>query len=147
MITPQVQRAYDDAKEVYLKHGINVDEILEKLKEIKISMHCWQGDDVRGFMNKDQELTGGISVTGNYPGAARTPEELRQDLEKAYSLIPGKHKLNLHAIYLDTDEKVDLDEIEPRHYKKWVEWAKKKELVLILIQLVFLIRNQKMVLH
>jgi L-rhamnose isomerase len=79
-------------------------------------------------MNKDQVLTGGISVTGNYPGAARTPEELRLDLEKAYSLIPGKHKLNLHAIYADTEEKVDLDEIEPRHYTKWVEWAKEQGL-------------------
>lgn len=120
----QIKRDYDAAKELYASHGINTDEVLEKLKKIKISMHCWQGDDVKGFMNKDQDLTGGISVTGNYPGAARTPEELRMDLEKAYSLIPGKHKLNLHAIYADTDEKVDLDEIEPRHYSKWVEWAK-----------------------
>ena len=83
-----------------------------------------RGDDVRGFWNADGELTGGILSTGNYPGAARTPEELRQDIEKAYSLIPGKHKLNLHAIYLDTDEKVDLNEIEPRHFQKWVDWAK-----------------------
>ncbi|MDM5224079.1 L-rhamnose isomerase [Peribacillus sp. NJ11] len=120
----QIKRDYDAAKELYASHGINTDEVLEKLKKIKISMHCWQGDDVKGFMNKDQDLTGGISVTGNYLGAARTPEELRMDLEKAYSLIPGKHKLNLHAIYADTDEKVDLDEIEPRHYSKWVEWAK-----------------------
>ncbi|MFD6441601.1 L-rhamnose isomerase [Peribacillus sp. NPDC060186] len=120
----QIKRDYEAAKELYASHGIDTDEVLEQLKKIKISMHCWQGDDVNGFMNKDQVLTGGISVTGNYPGAARTPEELRLDLEKAYSLIPGKHKLNLHAIYADTEEKVDLDEIEPRHYTKWVEWAK-----------------------
>ncbi|MCO0597521.1 L-rhamnose isomerase [Peribacillus butanolivorans] len=120
----QIKRDYEAAKELYASHGIDTDEVLEQLKKIKISMHCWQGDDVNGFMNKDQVLTGGISVTGNYPGAARTPEELRMDLEKAYSLIPGKHKLNLHAIYADTEEKVDLDEIEPRHYTKWVEWAK-----------------------
>ncbi|MFJ7848909.1 L-rhamnose isomerase [Peribacillus sp. NPDC097206] len=120
----QIKRDYQAAKELYANHGINTDEVIEKLKEIKISMHCWQGDDVNGFMNKDQGLTGGISVTGNHPGAARTPEELRKDLEKAYSLIPGKHKLNLHAMYTDTDEQVDLDEIEPRHYTKWVEWAK-----------------------
>lgn len=126
MITPQVQQAYDAAKEIYAKHGIDTDKILEKLKEINISMHCWQGDDVRGFLNQEQELTGGISVTGNYPGAARTPEELRQDLEKAYSLIPGKHKLNLHAIYADTEEKINLDQIEPHHYTKWVEWAKEQ---------------------
>ncbi|MEK4535089.1 L-rhamnose isomerase [Peribacillus sp. FSL K6-1552] len=124
----QIKRDYEAAKELYASHGIDTDEVLEQLKKIKISMHCWQGDDVNGFMNKDQVLTGGISVTGNYPGAARTPEELRLDLEKAYSLIPGKHKLNLHAIYADTEEKVDLDEIEPRHYTKWVEWAKVKGL-------------------
>lgn len=117
MISPQIQDAYE-----YANHGIDTDQALEKLKAIKISLHCWQGDDVRGFINKDQPLTGGISVTGNYPGAARTPEELRQDLEKA------KHKLNLHAIYVDTDEKIDYDEIEPRHYQKWVDWAKKHKL-------------------
>lgn len=115
---------YEAAKELYARHGIDVDAVLEKLEEVKISMHCWQGDDVRGFLNKDQALTGGISVTGNYPGAASTPEELRSDLEKAFSLIPGKHKLNLHAIYVDTDEKVELDKIEPKHYQKWVDWAK-----------------------
>jgi L-rhamnose isomerase len=124
----QIKRDYEAAKELYASHGIDTDEVLEQLKKIKISMHCWQGDDVNGFMNKDQVLTGGISVTGNYPGAARTPEELRLDLEKAYSLIPGKHKLNLHAIYADTEENVDLDEIEPRHYTKWVEWAKEQGL-------------------
>jgi L-rhamnose isomerase len=128
MITPEVQGAYEAAKIVFAKQGINTDEVLEKLKNIKISLHCWQGDDVRGFINKDQVLTGGISVTGNYPGAARTPEELRQDLEKTYSFIPGKHKLNLHTIYVDTDEKIDYDEIEPKHFTKWVEWAKKQGL-------------------
>ncbi|AZN42488.1 L-rhamnose isomerase [Paenibacillus albus] len=115
---------YEAAKELYARHGIDVDAVLTKLAEVKISMHCWQGDDVRGFLNKDQALTGGISVTGNYPGAASTPEELRSDLEKAFSLIPGKHKLNLHAIYADTDEKVELDKIEPKHFQKWVDWAK-----------------------
>ena len=80
-------------------------------------MHCWQGDDVRGFLFRERELSGGMSVTGNYPGAARTPDELRADLEKALSLIPGKHRLNLHAIYADTDEKVDLDELEPKHFQ------------------------------
>ncbi|MDQ0178022.1 L-rhamnose isomerase [Bacillus chungangensis] len=124
----QIQRNYEAAKQIYANLGIDTEKAIVKLKDIKISMHCWQGDDVRGFLNKDQDLTGGISVTGNYPGAARTPEELRQDLEKAYSLIPGKHKLNLHAIYADTDEKIDLDEIEPRHYEKWVQWAKKQGL-------------------
>lgn len=95
---------------------------------MKISVHCWQGDDVKGFLNPNGELTGGIMATGNYPGAARTSEQLRQDLEKAYSLIPGKHKLNLHSIYLDTDEKVDLNEIEPKHFTAWVDWAKEQGL-------------------
>ncbi|MCS7460549.1 L-rhamnose isomerase [Paenibacillus doosanensis] len=119
---------YELAKELYAAHGIDVDQVLKQLEQIKISMHCWQGDDVRGFLNRDQDLTGGISVTGNYPGAARTPEELRADLEKAFSLIPGKHKVNLHAIYADTDEKVELDELQPKHFDKWVDWAKEQGL-------------------
>lgn len=97
---------------------------MDRLAQVKVSMHCWQGDDVRGFLNRDQELTGGIAVTGNYPGAARTADELRQDLEKAFSLIPGKHKVNLHAIYADTDERVELDQLEPKHFANWVKWAK-----------------------
>ncbi len=123
-----IKKRYDYAKEKYGEVGINVDAVLEKLSQVKISMNCWQGDDVQGFLTPDQELTGGISVTGDYPGAARTPEELRSDLEKAYSLIPGKHKLNLHAMYIDTDDKIDLDEIEPRHFEKWVAWAKEQGL-------------------
>ena len=124
----KVEHAYQLAKERYALIGVDTDAALEKLQNIKISMHCWQGDDVRGFLNPDGELTGGIMSTGNYPGAAHTPDQLRQDLEKAYSLIPGKHKLNLHAIYLDTKKKVDLNEIEPRHFEKWVAWAKKEGL-------------------
>lgn len=123
-----VEKNYEAAKAVYAKIGVDTDEAIRRLEQIKISMHVWQGDDIKGFLNPDGELTGGISVTGNYPGAAHTPEELRQDLEKAYSLIPGKHKLSLHAIYLDTEEQVDLNEIEPKHFKKWVEWAKEQEL-------------------
>ena len=123
-----IKERYEYAKEKYAAVGINVDEVLDKLSQVKISMNCWQGDDVQGFLSPDQELTGGISVTGDYPGAARSPEELRSDLEKAYSLIPGKHKLNLHAMYIDTDEKIDLDEIEPKHFEKWVDWAKEQGL-------------------
>jgi len=124
----QTVAQFEAAKQLYAKHGIDVDKALEKLANIKITMHCWQGDDVKGFLNKDQELTGGISVTGNYPGAARTPNELRADLEKAFSLIPGKHKVNLHAIYADTEEKVELDRIEPKHFERWVDWAKEQGL-------------------
>lgn len=119
---------YDEAKKIYGKYGIDIDAALDKLSKIKISLHCWQGDDVRGFLNKAQELTGGISVTGNYPGAARNVEELRSDIEKAFSLIPGKHKVNLHAIYVDTNQKVSLDELKPKHFESWVNWAKENGL-------------------
>ncbi|SDC14983.1 L-rhamnose isomerase [Paenibacillus sp. UNCCL117] len=127
-MSSSIERSYNEAKELYAKHGIDVDQALEQLAKIKISMHCWQGDDVKGFLFRDQDLTGGISVTGNYPGAARTPDELRADLEKAFSLIPGKHKVNLHAIYADTNEKVDLDQLEPKHFENWVQWAKEQGL-------------------
>ena len=123
-----VTKRYEEAKAKYAAIGVDTDAALKALQDVKISMHCWQGDDVKGFLTPEGELTGGIMATGNYPGAAHTPEQLRQDLEKAYSLIPGKHKLNLHAIYLDTDENVDLNEIEPKHFAKWVEWAKEQGL-------------------
>ncbi|NHN29049.1 L-rhamnose isomerase [Paenibacillus agricola] len=123
-----VQANYELAKELYASHGIDVDQVLKQLENVKISMHCWQGDDVKGFLNRDQDLTGGISVTGNYPGAAQTPAQLRADLEKAFSLIPGKHKVNLHAIYADTDEKVELNDLEPKHFERWVAWCKEQGL-------------------
>ncbi|MBT2758827.1 L-rhamnose isomerase [Mesobacillus foraminis] len=120
-----VQEGYQYAKKAYEKWGINVDEVLNKLKQVPISIHCWQGDDVGGFEVNASELSGGIDVTGNYPGKARTPEELRQDLEKALSLIPGKHRVNLHAIYAETGgEAVDRDQLEPKHFENWVKWAK-----------------------
>lgn len=122
-----VKQRYEEAKKKYAALGVDTDAVMEKMNEVKISMHVWQGDDIKGFLS-DAELSGGISVTGNYPGAARTPEELRQDLEKAYAMIPGNHKLNLHAIYLDTEEQVDLNEIEPKHFEKWVSWAKEQGL-------------------
>ncbi|MFS0637618.1 L-rhamnose isomerase [Mesobacillus foraminis] len=120
-----VQEGYQYAKKAYEKWGINVDEVLNRLKQVPISIHCWQGDDVGGFEVNASELSGGIDVTGNYPGKARTPEELRQDLEKALSLIPGKHRVNLHAIYAETGgEAVDRDQLEPKHFENWVKWAK-----------------------
>lgn len=125
----RIEQYYKLAKEKYSELGIDTDEALKKLDSIPISIHCWQGDDVSGFENPDQKLTGGIQATGNYPGKARTPQELRRDLEKTLSLIPGKKRLNLHAIYLETDgEKVERDEIEPKHFKNWVSWAKKNNL-------------------
>lgn len=121
-----IEQAYELAKIRYAELGVDTEDVLKKLANVKVSIHCWQGDDVKGFQFPNQELTGGIAVSGNYPGAARTPQELRDDLDKAFSLIPGKHKLNLHAIYTDTDERVEANEIEPRHYQKWVDWAKAK---------------------
>ncbi|HEM5189207.1 TPA: L-rhamnose isomerase [Streptococcus suis] len=128
MNAEQLKQAYQVAKERYAAIGVDTDVALKKLQDIKISMHCWQGDDVKGFLSPEGDLTGGIMSTGNYPGVAKNPDQLRQDLEKAFSLIPGQHKLNLHAIYLDTDEKVDLNEIEPKHFEKWVTWAKEQGL-------------------
>ena len=120
-----VKESYELAKKRYAQYGIDTDQVLETLKKIPISMHCWQGDDVIGFENPEGELTGGIQTTGNYPGKARTADELRSDIEKAFSMIPGKHRLNLHAVYGDFDGDVERDKIEPKHFKKWVEWAKK----------------------
>lgn len=121
-----VKERYEAAKETYEKLGIHTDEVLETLKNIPISMHCWQGDDVNGF-DHDGPLTGGIQTTGNYPGKARTPEELMADIEKAFSLIPGKHKVNLHACYaiFEEGEHADRDKLEPKHFEKWVEFGKK----------------------
>src|SRR5690554_1424306 len=125
----QIEKSYQVAREQYAVWGIDTEEIIEKLKDISISVHCWQGDDVGGFEDPGGELTGGIQATGNYPGKARNAEELRKDLDMAFSLIPGKHKLNLHAIYLETGgKKVDRNEIEPEHFKNWVEWAREKGL-------------------
>lgn len=120
-----VKENYELAKRRYAEFGIDTDAVLEKLKNIPISMQCWQGDDVIGFENPDGTLTGGIQTTGNYPGKARTADELRADIEKALSLIPGKHRVNLHAIYGDFDKKVERDEIKPEHFDKWIAWAKK----------------------
>ena len=126
----EIKQAYELAKAAYAKIGVDTDAAIEALKNIPISMHCWQGDDVKGFLFKDAELSGGIQTTGNDPGRATTPDELRADYELAISLIPGKKRFSLHAIYADTDEKVDLDELEPRHFEKWVKWAKEHDLKL-----------------
>jgi L-rhamnose isomerase len=124
-----IKERYLEAKKDYEKFGINVDKVLEDLKKVKISIHCWQGDDVTGFEVSQSELSGGIAATGNYPGKARNAEELRKDLDKALSLIPGKHKVNLHAIYAETNgEVVERDEIKPEHFENWVNWAKEREL-------------------
>lgn len=116
---------YKLAKQYYEQWGIDTDAALEQLKDIPISIHCWQGDDISGFEVQKSEMTGGIDVTGNYPGKARTGDELRADLEQALALIPGKHRINLHAIYAETDgEIVERNNIEPKHFEQWMKWGK-----------------------
>ncbi|WP_130859954.1 L-rhamnose isomerase [Gracilibacillus phocaeensis] len=122
-----IKQNYETAKQQYEKWGVSVEDALEKLKQIPISIHCWQGDDIGGFEVDQQELSGGIDVTGDYPGKATNPEQLRNDLEQALALIPGQHKINLHAIYAETEgEIVDRDALEPKHFTNWVEWAKQQ---------------------
>jgi L-rhamnose isomerase len=128
MNATQIEQAYALAKERYAAIGVDTEVALEKLKTLPISMHCWQGDDVGGFERVGgAELSGGIQATGNYPGKARTIDELRGDIEKALSLIPGTHRLNLHACYLDNGGTfVDRDAMEPKHFQSWIDWAKGK---------------------
>jgi L-rhamnose isomerase len=119
-----IQSAYQLAKERYSALKVDPDEALATLEKVSISLHCWQGDDVGGFENPEGELTGGIAATGNYPGKARTADELRRDLDVVYGLLPGSHRLNLHAIYLESNQKVERNAIEPRHFSAWKDWAK-----------------------
>jgi L-rhamnose isomerase len=118
---------FNEVKKLYESYGVDVDKAIDTLKKIRISIHCWQGDDVQGFHSKES-LSGGISVTGNYPYRASNIHELREDIDQVLSLVPYQHKLNLHAIYLDSDEHVELDKIEPKHFSSWVEWAKERNL-------------------
>lgn len=120
---------YESAKEIYAFYGVDTDAAIAKLKEIPVSLHCWQGDDVTGF-DHEGPLTGGIQTTGNYPGKAKTPEELMQDMDMAMSLMPGKKKLNLHACYaiFEDGEYADRDKLEPKHFAKWVEFAKERNM-------------------
>jgi len=124
-----IKERYEMSKQIYGKLGVDTDKALETLKGISISMHCWQGDDVTGFDN-DGPLSGGIQATGSYPGKARTPEELMADIDMVLSLVPGKHKINLHANYaiFEKGEFADRDKLEPKHFAKWVEFAKKRGL-------------------
>jgi L-rhamnose isomerase len=125
---PKIDEAYALASQRYKELDVDTEAALSKLKSIPISLHCWQGDDVTGFEAPDARLSGGgILATGNYPGKARNPQQLRQDLDLALSLIPGLQRLNLHAIYGEFDgQKVDRDQIEPKHFQGWISWAKSK---------------------
>ena len=121
----QIQTAYAAAKERYAMLGVDTGAALDALSAISISLHCWQGDDVGGFESPDAELGGGLAATGNYPGKARNAGELRSDLDEAYSLIPGTHRLNLHAIYAETGgRKVERNALLPEHFAAWVDWAR-----------------------
>jgi L-rhamnose isomerase len=122
---PNLQTAYSLARERYAELGVDTDQAIARLEKIAISLHCWQGDDVGGFENPGGELTGGIAATGNYPGKARTADELRRDLDVVYRLIPGTHRLNLHAIYAETGgKKVERTDLRPEHFSAWLDWAK-----------------------
>jgi L-rhamnose isomerase len=122
-----IEQAYELARQRYATVGVDTDQALKTLAEISISLHCWQGDDVGGFENPGGELGGGLAATGNYPGKARNADELRKDLDLAYSLIPGTHRLNLHAIYAETGgKKVERDQLEIEHFASWLDWAKER---------------------
>ncbi len=123
-----MSQVYDQARATFADWDVDTEAALTTLSAIPISVHCWQGDDVGGFEKKSGSAGGGIQATGNHPGRARTPDELRADLDFAFSQIPGRHRLNLHAFYLDTDEAPDRDAIEYRHFARWVDWAKDRGL-------------------
>ena len=126
-----ITQAYEIAKERYAAIGVDVEKAIEILNSVPLSVHCWQTDDVSGFENPDGQLTGGIQATGNYPGKARNIDEVRQDLEKALSYVPSNHRLSLHAIYGDFGGKfVDRDEVEPKHFESWMQWAKENNMKL-----------------
>ena len=124
--------SYAEAKAKYAALGVDTDAVIEKLKTVPVALHCWQGDDVRGFdTDPNKPLTGGIQTTGNYPGRARTPEELMADIDKVISLVPGQVKMNLHACYAIFDEEnpwADRDKLEPKHFKKWVDFCKERNM-------------------
>ncbi|HBB07132.1 MAG TPA: L-rhamnose isomerase, partial [Bacteroides sp.] len=126
-----VKKAYDIAKERYAAVGVDTDKVLEQMQNFHLSLHCWQADDVIGFETGSGSLTGGIQTTGNYPGRARNIDELRQDILKATSYIPGTHRLNLHEIYGDFQgQPVDRDQVEPKHFQSWIEWGKEHNMKL-----------------
>lgn len=123
-----IKERYEQAKKMYAAIGVDTDRAMEKAARVPVSIHCWQGDNVQGFMHPEEALSGGIQVTGDYGYAAHTPAQLRDDLHEVFKRVPGKKKLNLHAMYVDTDESVDLDAIEPRHFAPWVDFAKQEDI-------------------
>jgi L-rhamnose isomerase len=127
--TRQVERAFELAKERYAELGVDVDRALARLGDVAVSLHCWQGDDVGGFEGSGEAIGGGLAVTGSYPGRARTADELRSDLDRALALIPGSHRLNLHASYAETGGvRVERNELRPEHFRGWIDWARARKL-------------------
>lgn len=128
-MTSAIDQTFQLASARYAALGVDVSAALKRLRAVPISLHCWQGDDVGGFEGSGSELGGGLAVTGNYPGKARTPDELRQDIDRALSLIPGRHRVNLHASYAETGgAQVERDKLEPKHFQRWIDWAKSRGL-------------------
>ena len=126
-----IKKAYEIARERYAAVGVDTDKVLDQMQDFHLSMHCWQADDVAGFENQGGSLTGGIQVNGNYPGKARNIDELRADVLYAMSLIPGKHRLNLHEIYGDFGGKyVDRDQCSVEHFQSWIDWGKANDIKL-----------------
>lgn len=123
-----IEKAYETAQQRYAELGVDTDKAIERLSKTPISLHCWQGDDVGGFETGEGLSGGGLVATGAYPGKARTADELREDIEKAMSLIPGRHRLNLHAMYAETAEKAERNELTAEHFKSWIDWAKANSL-------------------
>jgi len=128
--SPGTEQAYNLANERYSELGVDTTAAINRLATISISLHCWQGDDVTGFEKAQPSLGGGLAVTGNYPGKARTPDELRSDFELAYSLIPGEHRLNLHASYGEFHGHVERDSIGPEHFQGWINWGRQRGIAL-----------------
>ena len=125
MTGQEIEKAYQLAKAYYAQAGVDSDLAIERLEKVAISLHCWQGDDVAGFEESGENLGGGLAATGNYPGKARNASELRQDLDQTFKLIPGSHRLNLHAMYAETGgKKVERNELQPEHFSAWIDWAK-----------------------
>ena len=124
-----IERAYAVAREQYAAVDVNVEKALERLRAVPLSIHCWQGDDVAGFEQSGSEIGGGLAVTGSYPGRARNADELRADVDKALSLLPGRHRLNLHASYAETGgQHVERDQLQPEHFSRWIDWARERQI-------------------
>lgn len=130
-INESLETGYSVAKQLYEELGVDTDLAFKQISHVSLSLHCWQGDDVTGFENNGEEIGGGLAITGAYPGKARCPEELREDINKALTLIPGHHRLNLHANYAETGNRhVDRNDLQPEHFQNWMEWAKSYDLAI-----------------